>query len=152
MTLQHTKIEKLSLPKKSYSRSNTFFTMYVVQWVETGTFGQKLNFFIFYFLGIFGRLGDLGAIDKKYDVAISTAVGGGLDTVLVDTVDTAKKSIEYLKKSGAGRGNFLALDKTLRYEHNVTEPFRSPENAPRLIDLITVDDESYKTAFYQKMQ
>jgi len=102
--------------------------------------------------GIFGRLGDLGAIDKKYDVAISTAVGGGLDTVLVDTVDTAKKSIEYLKKSGAGRGNFLALDKTLRYEHNVTEPFRSPENAPRLIDLITVDDESFKTAFYQKMQ
>jgi len=102
--------------------------------------------------GIFGRLGDLGAIDKKYDVAISTAVGGGLDTVLVDTVDTAKKSIEYLKKSGAGRGNFLALDKTLKYEHNVTEPFRSPENAPRLIDLITVDDESYKTAFYQKMQ
>ena len=115
-------------------------------------FSQKLHWYFFTFLGIFGRLGDLGAIDKKYDVAISTAVGGGLDTVLVDTVDTAKKSIEYLKKSGAGRGNFLALDKTLRYEHNVTEPFRSPEDAPRLIDLITVDDESFKTAFYQKMQ
>ena len=107
---------------------------------------------IFFFPGIYGRLGDLGAIDKKYDVAISTAVGGGLDTILVDTVDTAKKSIEYLKKSGAGRGNFLALDKTLRFEQNVTEPFRSPENAPRLIDLITVEDESLKTAFYQKMQ
>ena len=127
------------------------FLYSVVQWFEAGALGRNW-FFIFYFLGIFGRLGDLGAIDKKYDVAISTAVGGGLDTVLVDTVDTAKKSIEYLKKSGAGRGNFLALDKTLRYEHNVTEPFRSPENAPRLIDLITVDDESYKTAFYQKMQ
>ena len=99
-------------------------------------------------LGIYGRLGDLGAIDKKYDVAISTAVGGSLETVLVDTIDTAKKSIGYLKRSSAGRGNFYALEKSLRYEQNVTEPFQSPENAPRLIDLITLEDESLRTAFY----
>ena len=41
--------------------------------------------------GIFGRLGDLGAIDGRYDVAISTAAAGQLDTVLVDTVDTAQR-------------------------------------------------------------
>ena len=43
--------------------------------------------------GIFGRLGDLGAIDAKYDVAISTAAAGQLDTILVDTVDTAKRYV-----------------------------------------------------------
>ena len=102
-----------------------------------------------YFPVIHGRLGDLGAIDKKYDVAISTAVGNSLDTILTDTVDTAKNCIEYLKKTGIGRSNFLGLEKTVQHEQRVTEPFRSPENAPRLIDLITVDDPSFKTAFYQ---
>lgn len=38
--------------------------------------------------GIFGRLGDLGAIDKEYDVAVSTACGP-LDNVVVDTTKTA---------------------------------------------------------------
>merc|ERR1712110_1014214 len=56
--------------------------------------------------GIYGRMGDLAGIDKKYDVAISTATGRSLDTILVDTVESAKKCIEYLKRSNAGRGNF----------------------------------------------
>lgn len=62
--------------------------------------------------GIFGRLGDLGAIDEKYDVAISTGCGS-LDHVLVDTVDTAQKCIQYLKQSNLGRGSFLALEKVV---------------------------------------
>ena len=32
--------------------------------------------------GVYGRLGDLGAIDEKYDVAISTACGA-LDNIVV---------------------------------------------------------------------
>ncbi len=47
--------------------------------------------------GIFGRLGDLGTIDKEYDVAISTATGNSLETILVDSVDTAAKCIQFLK-------------------------------------------------------
>ena len=35
---------------------------------------------------IAGRLGDLGSIDPKYDVAISTACGG-LDNIVVDTTE-----------------------------------------------------------------
>ncbi len=46
--------------------------------------------------GIFGRLGDLGAIDKQYDVAISTACPQ-LDHILVDNVDTGAQCIQYLK-------------------------------------------------------
>lgn len=69
--------------------------------------------------GIMGRLGDLGAIDKKYDVAVSTAAGSGLDTILVDSVDTAKRCIEYLKANDVGRANFLAHDKTARWRDKV---------------------------------
>ena len=48
--------------------------------------------------GIMGRLGDLGAIDKKYDVAISTVFGGALDILITDTTDTATQCIMYLKQ------------------------------------------------------
>jgi len=64
--------------------------------------------------GIYGRLGDLGAIDRKYDVAISTAASGALDSILVDVPDTAMACIKYLKAKDIGTANFLALDKTKR--------------------------------------
>ena len=62
--------------------------------------------------GIYGRLGDLGAIDKKYDVAVSTAAAGGLDRIIVDNVDTATSCLKYLKDNDIGRVNMLALDMT----------------------------------------
>lgn len=62
------------------------------------------------FPGIFGRLGDLGAIDEKYDGAVSTACGP-LDYVVVDTVDTAQKCIQYLKQHSLGVASFIALEK-----------------------------------------
>ena len=65
--------------------------------------------------GIFGRLGDLGAIDKKYDVAISTAAGGSLDNILTDNPTTATACMNYLKAKDIGRANFLALDRTKKY-------------------------------------
>ena len=58
--------------------------------------------------GIIGRLGDLRPIDKKYDVAVSTAGRGGLDVVITDT---AKLCIEFLKNNNIGRSSFYALDK-----------------------------------------
>lgn len=60
--------------------------------------------------GILGRLGDLGGIDLRYDVAISTCCGR-LDNVVVDTVDTAQACIEFLKRHNVGRASFIALEK-----------------------------------------
>jgi structural maintenance of chromosome 4 len=60
--------------------------------------------------GIYGRLGDLGAIDEKFDGAVSTACGP-LDNIVVDTVDTAQKCIAYLKNGNLGRASFIALEK-----------------------------------------
>ena len=73
--------------------------------------------------GIFGRLGDLGAIDPKYDVAVSTACGA-LDNYVVDTVDTAVACIEYLKKNDVGRANFMALEKTTHHARKLDGPFQ----------------------------
>ena len=56
--------------------------------------------------------GDLGAIDEKYDVAVSTAIGA-LDNIVCDNMDTAQKCVEYLKQSGVGMATFIGLDKVL---------------------------------------
>ena len=102
--------------------------------------------------GICGRLGDLGAIDKKYDVAISTAAASALDTFVVDTVDTASKCIMYLKQNDVGRGNFMAHEKTERLRTHLQGEFRAPENAPRLVDLIKLDNEDMRTVFYHYLR
>ena len=54
--------------------------------------------------------GDLGAIDGKYDVAISSCCGA-LDNILVDTIDTAQKCVMYLKTHNIGFATFIGLDK-----------------------------------------
>ena len=98
--------------------------------------------------GVIGRLGDLGVIDKKYDIAVSTAASHSLDNILVDNVNTAISCITFLKSKNIGRANFLALDKMSKYENKIHSTHSSPENTPRLIDLIQVKNEKYKLAFY----
>lgn len=97
--------------------------------------------------GIFGRLGDLGGIDAKYDCAVSTACGP-LDYIVVDTSTTAKHCVNALKRSNLGRGNFIALDQQNKFIPNCNQRFMGPENVPRLFDLIRVEDERVKPAFY----
>lgn len=60
--------------------------------------------------GILGRLGDLGGIDAKFDVAISTCCGR-LDNIVVEDVNTAQKCIQFLKDHNVGRATFIALEK-----------------------------------------
>ncbi|VDN42681.1 unnamed protein product, partial [Gongylonema pulchrum] len=97
--------------------------------------------------GIYGRLGDLGAIDEKYDVAISTTCKP-LDYIVVDTVDTAQMCVEFLRRENLGIASFLALDKQEKLLPYMKKPSSTPENAPRLFDLIRVTDPAVLPAFY----
>lgn len=65
-------------------------------------------------LSIFYKKGDLGGIDKKYDVAISTCCGR-LDNIVVDNVETAEQCILSLKHNNVGRATFIALNKIEHY-------------------------------------
>jgi chromosome segregation ATPase len=60
--------------------------------------------------GIYGRLGDLGAIDAKYDVAISTACPG-LDYIVVETTNSAQACVELLRRRNLGIATFMILVK-----------------------------------------
>jgi structural maintenance of chromosome 4 len=104
--------------------------------------------------GIIGRLGDLGAIDKKYDVAVSTAVGGNLNNILVDTAATGKACIEFLRRGNVGRGNFLALDKAAgnqQYTRGM-QAQAFPQDVPRLFDLVQPAEDRFRPAFYHYMR
>ncbi|KAI1420421.1 condensin complex component SMC4 [Xylaria sp. FL1777] len=98
--------------------------------------------------GFHGRLGNLGTIDEKYDVAISTACGA-LDNFVTDTVEAGQQCIEYLRKTNLGRGNFMCLDK-LRVRD--VQPIQTPEGAPRLFDLVKAKEEKFRPAFYHALQ
>ncbi|XP_058668048.1 structural maintenance of chromosomes protein 4 isoform X2 [Ammospiza caudacuta] len=96
--------------------------------------------------GLYGRLGDLGAIDDKYDVAISSSCGA-LDHIVVDTIDTAQACVNFLKAGGIGVATFIALDKMAVWENKI-QKIPTPENVPRLFDLVKVEDPKVRLAFY----
>lgn len=59
--------------------------------------------------GIHGVVADLIAVDKEYETAIETALGGRIQNIVTDSEATAKNLIEYLKKNKYGRATFLPL-------------------------------------------
>ncbi|XP_031491407.1 structural maintenance of chromosomes protein 4 [Nymphaea colorata] len=97
--------------------------------------------------GIYGRLGDLGAIDAKYDVAISTACSG-LDYVVVETTLAAQACVELLRSKNLGIATFMILEKQEVHLPKLKGKVNTPERVPRLFDLIKVQNERIKLAFY----
>ncbi|KAJ2803472.1 Structural maintenance of chromosomes protein 4 [Coemansia guatemalensis] len=98
--------------------------------------------------GIYGRLGSLGTISEKYDVAVSSACGGGLDNIVVQTVQAGQQCVEFLRKNNIGRARFVILD-TLRKHSNAS--VSTPEDVPRLFDLVNPADSKFLPAFYHAM-
>lgn len=95
--------------------------------------------------GIVGRLGDLGSVQDKYSTAVSAAAGATLDNVVVWTAEDAQLCIEYMRQNNLGRSTFIILDK-LRYLESRMNARNN--DGTRLFDLIEVDDERNRLAFY----
>ena len=98
--------------------------------------------------GFYGRLGNLGTIDQKYDVAISTACPA-LENLVVDTVEVGQQCIDYLRKNNLGRANIILLDRLARRD---LAPISTPENVPRLFDLVKTKNDIFRPAFYSVLQ
>ncbi|OCH95713.1 RecF/RecN/SMC protein [Obba rivulosa] len=98
--------------------------------------------------GFHGRLGSLGTIPDKYDVAVSTACGA-LYNLVVDTVDQGQACIEYLRKQNIGRGSFMVLEKL---SSQGMGRIQTPENVPRLFDLIKPKEPRFAPAFYKGLR
>lgn len=64
--------------------------------------------------GIYGTISQLGKTEAKYQTALEVAAGSRIHNIVVDTTETAKKCIKYLKERKAGRATFLPLDRMRR--------------------------------------
>ena len=98
--------------------------------------------------GFHGRLGNLGTIDQKYDVAISTACPS-LDNIVVDNVEVGQQCINYLRQNNLGRAMFILLDRLAQKD---LSPINTPEGVPRLFDLVKPKDQRLLPAFYSVLQ
>ncbi len=73
--------------------------------------------------GIIGVVADIIKVDKKYETAIETALGGNIQNIVTDDEETAKRMIAFLKQNKGGRATFLPLT-------SITNPqeFKNPES------------------------
>ncbi|MGN0298730.1 MAG: chromosome segregation protein SMC [Lachnospiraceae bacterium] len=60
--------------------------------------------------GIYGVVADIIGVEKKYEVAVETALGGSIQNIVTDTEQTAKQLIQFLKRNQFGRATFLPLE------------------------------------------
>ncbi|KAF9469527.1 RecF/RecN/SMC N terminal domain-containing protein [Collybia nuda] len=96
--------------------------------------------------GFHGRLGSLGTIPDKYDVAVSTACPT-LNHIVVDKVEQGQACIEYLRSQNVGRASFMVLEKLPNNPGMAS--IDTPEGVPRLYDLIKPKDPRFAPAFYK---
>lgn len=59
--------------------------------------------------GICGVVADILKVEKEYETAIETALGGSIQNIVTDNEETAKELIGFLKKNKYGRATFLPL-------------------------------------------
>eukprot|EP00850_Spirogloea_muscicola_P012233 SM000078S22092 [mRNA] locus=s78:341423:349363:- [translate_table: standard] len=97
--------------------------------------------------GILGRLGDLGAIDAKYDIAISTACGA-LDFLVAQTTADAQACVDMVRSQNLGVVSTIILEKQKHLVPEMTKHVRTPEGVVRLFDLVKVKDEHLRPAFF----
>ena len=93
--------------------------------------------------GIEGTVADVIKVDKRYAVAIETALGAALQNVIVNNEETAKRCIRHLKETGGGRATFLPLTSvrgSLMDAHGVENEEGFEGIASELVDC----DEKYK--------
>jgi structural maintenance of chromosome 4 len=102
--------------------------------------------------GVLGRLGDLGTIPPKYDVAVSSSVTR-LDNIVVESVDDADRVIQFVRERNLGKVTIIALDKVSNsVGHKARARFQVPDaRVERLFDQIDFVDDRVKVAFYYAM-
>ena len=59
--------------------------------------------------GIHGAISQLITVENQYATAVETAFGAAIQNIVTDNESDAKRAIEYLKRSNAGRATFLPL-------------------------------------------
>lgn len=97
--------------------------------------------------GIYGVVADLVSTEKKYEVAIEIALGGSVKNVVVDTENTAKELISYLKRERLGRATFLPVSSVKGSYSRIPDGVSSERGVIGTADTLVRHDSRYDGIF-----
>ncbi len=93
--------------------------------------------------GIIGVVADIIKVDKKYETAIETALGGNIQNIVTDDEETAKKMIQFLKKNKGGRATFLPLTSIKNPQEFKTPQVLEEKGVVGMADSLVNTEERY---------
>lgn len=94
--------------------------------------------------GIIGVVADIIKVDKKYETAIETALGGNIQNIVTEDENTAKRMISFLKKHKAGRATFLPLTSITRPQEFKNADALKEKGVIGMADELVQVDKKYK--------
>lgn len=94
--------------------------------------------------GIIGVVADIIKTEKKYEVAIETALGGNIQNIVTKDVETAKEMIAFLKEQKGGRATFLPLTSIKNPQEFKTPEVLKEKGVLGLADSLVSTREEYR--------
>ena len=94
--------------------------------------------------GIVGVVADIIKVEKKYETAIETALGGNIQNIVTEEEDTAKRMIAFLKKHKYGRATFLPLTSIRHPQEFKNQDVLKEAGVIGMADKLVRIDEKYR--------
>ena len=93
--------------------------------------------------GLLGVVSDLIQVEKKYETAIETALGGNIQNIVTENESTAKKMIGFLKQNRLGRATFLPLTSVSAKGNPKNETLLDEEGVLGIANRLVKCDKKY---------
>ena len=93
--------------------------------------------------GLLGVVSDLIQVEKKYETAIETALGGNIQNIVTEDESTAKKMIDFLKQNRLGRATFLPLTSVSAKGNPKNETLLDEEGVLGITNRLVKCDKKY---------
>ena len=93
--------------------------------------------------GLLGVVSDLIQVEKKYEIAIETALGGNIQNIVTEDESTAKKMIGFLKQNRLGRATFLPLTSVSAKGNPKNETLLDEEGVLGIANRLVKCDKKY---------
>ncbi len=94
--------------------------------------------------GIIGVVADIIKVEKKYEVAIETALGGNIQNIVTNDENTAKEMISFLKAGKLGRATFLPLTSITNSQRFKNTEVLSEKGVIGMADELVQVEERYR--------
>lgn len=94
--------------------------------------------------GIHGVVADLMKVEKKYETAIETALGGSIQNIVTKDEETAKRMVQFLKDNKYGRATFLPLTSVNGRKSNYNERALDANGVIGMANTLVKADPQYE--------